>query len=91
MKVKRPQHVDGLRLNGIEARKLIPITATIRPFVPAEIDGKPWQSWPTESIANDLRFFHFVPGERWHGFEGYAEHQYFVDPCKLLLTTRHQR
>lgn len=74
--------------NGIEARKLILDNCHhIRPFVPAEIDGKPWQSWPTEQIANDLRFFHFVPGERWHGFEGYAEHQYFVDPCKLLLTT----
>ncbi|MFU0919269.1 ornithine decarboxylase SpeF [Kluyvera sichuanensis] len=74
--------------NGIEARKLILDNCHhIRPFVPADIDGKPWQSWPTETIANDLRFFHFVPGERWHGFEGYAEHQYFVDPCKLLLTT----
>ncbi len=28
-------------------------------------------------------------GEHWHAFEGYAEHQYFVDPCKLLLTTGH--
>ena len=74
--------------NGIEARKLILDNCHhIRPFVPGEIDGKAWQSWPTETIANDLRFFHFVPGERWHGFEGYAEHQYFVDPCKLLLTT----
>ncbi|EHC39881.1 Ornithine decarboxylase [Salmonella enterica subsp. enterica serovar Wandsworth str. A4-580] len=59
----------------------------IRPFVPELIDGKPWQSYPTSEIASDLRFFHFVPGEHWHAFEGYAEHQYFVDPCKLLLTT----
>ncbi|VEB54243.1 ornithine decarboxylase [Salmonella enterica subsp. enterica] len=27
------------------------------------------------------------PGAKWHGFEGYADDQYFVDPCKLLLTT----
>ena len=26
-------------------------------------------------------------GAKWHGFEGYASEQYFVDPCKLLLTT----
>lgn len=26
-------------------------------------------------------------GEKWHAFEGYGEHQYFVDPCKFLLTT----
>ncbi|KEP72066.1 hypothetical protein HR12_29070 [Microbacterium sp. SUBG005] len=25
--------------------------------------------------------------QKWHGFEGYAREQYFVDPCKLLLTT----
>ncbi|STD18518.1 ornithine decarboxylase [Enterobacter asburiae] len=47
----------------------------------------PVESWDTAEIATDLRFFHFVPGENWHAFEGYAEHQYFIDPCKLLLTT----
>ncbi|ECJ6125348.1 ornithine decarboxylase SpeF [Salmonella enterica] len=75
-------------VNGIDARKLILENCHhIRPFVPELIDGKPWQSYPTSEIASDLRFFHFVPGEHWHAFEGYAEHQYFVDPCKLLLTT----
>ncbi|WP_238149520.1 hypothetical protein [Arsenophonus endosymbiont of Aleurodicus floccissimus] len=38
-------------------------------------------------MANDLRFFKFTPGERWHYFDGYAENQYFVDPFKLMLTT----
>ncbi|MCJ8106028.1 ornithine decarboxylase, partial [Staphylococcus aureus] len=28
-----------------------------------------------------------IRDRHWHAFEGYAEHQYFVDPCKLLLTT----
>lgn len=74
--------------NGVEARKLILSRCHhIRPFVPTTIDSKPWESWDTDVIANDLRFFQFVPGERWHAFEGYADHQYFVDPCKLLLTT----
>jgi ornithine decarboxylase len=40
-----------------------------------------------EAIARERRFFSFEPGARWHGFEGYASDQYFVDPCKLLLTT----
>ncbi|HHS7462600.1 TPA: ornithine decarboxylase SpeF [Salmonella enterica] len=75
-------------VNGVDTRKLILENCHhIRPFVPELIDGKPWQSYPTSEIACDLRFFHFVPGEHWHAFEGYAEHQYFVDPCKLLLTT----
>ena len=75
-------------VNGIEARKLILQNCQfIRPFVPETVDGKPWESWPTAEISTDLRFFHFVPGENWHAFEGYAEHQYFIDPCKLLLTT----
>ncbi|WP_318386176.1 ornithine decarboxylase SpeF [Enterobacter sp.] len=74
--------------NGIEARKLILSQCRhIRPFVPHTVNGKAWESWDTDTLAGDRQFFHFVPGERWHAFEGYAEHQYFVDPCKLLLTT----
>ncbi len=42
---------------------------------------------PTSVLASDRRFFSFEPGAKWHGFEGYAADQYFVDPCKLLLTT----
>jgi len=73
---------------GIDTRKLILNNCHhIRPFVPATVDGQPWENADTKQIARDLRFFHFVPGEKWHAFEGYAEHQYFVDPCKLLLTT----
>ncbi|CNI05846.1 ornithine decarboxylase [Yersinia aldovae] len=73
---------------GIEARKMILSTCNmIKPFVPVEVDGKPWQEYDTEAMAQDLRFFNFIPGEKWHAFEGYEESQYFVDPCKLLLTT----
>ncbi|STQ43005.1 Ornithine decarboxylase, constitutive [Ewingella americana] len=73
---------------GIETRKmLLDQCSMILPFVPPVIDGKPWQHHETEKMANDVRFFDFVPGENWHAFEGYAEKQYFVDPCKLLLTT----
>lgn len=72
----------------IEARKLLlEHCKHIRPFIPSQVAGKKWESYSTEEIANDLRFFNFVPGEHWHAFEGYADHQYFVDPCKLLLTT----
>ncbi|RXA96359.1 MULTISPECIES: ornithine decarboxylase SpeF [Yersinia] len=73
---------------GIEARKMLLNTCNmIKPFVPVEVDGKPWQEYDTEAMAQDLRFFNFIPGEKWHAFEGYEESQYFVDPCKLLLTT----
>src|SRR5471030_2876903 len=73
---------------GIEARKmLLEQCSMILPFVPPLVDGIPWQNHDTEKMANDVRFFDFVPGQRWHAFEGYAEKQYFVDPCKLLLTT----
>ena len=73
---------------GIETRKLIlGACKHIRPFVPETVGGRKWQDHKTEEMANDLRFFEFVPGERWHAFEGYEQGQYFVDPCKLLLTT----
>ena len=73
---------------GIETRKMLLNTCKhIRPFVPVEVDGKKWQDHDTEAMAKDLRFFEFQPGQKWHAFEGYEKGQYFVDPCKLLLTT----
>ena len=73
---------------GIEARKaIIANCKMIKPFIPPVVAGRPWQDYPTHAIASELRFFSFEPGAKWHGFEGYAEEQYFVDPCKLLLTT----
>jgi ornithine decarboxylase len=73
---------------GIEARKAIIANChMIKPFIPPVVAGRPWQDHPTHAIASELRFFSFEPGAKWHGFEGYAREQYFVDPCKLLLTT----
>jgi ornithine decarboxylase len=85
---------SGLRLwddcvkFGINARKLILEACTlVRPFVPDTIDGRRWQDHPTDAIASDIRFFEFHPKDRWHAFPGYADKQYFIDPCKLLFTT----
>ncbi|MCL2896656.1 ornithine decarboxylase [Brenneria tiliae] len=73
---------------GIEARKqLLARCDLIQPFVPPRVAGIPWQDHDTDIIAHDVRFFNFEPGERWHAFDGYAQDQYFIDPCKLLLTT----
>ncbi|OAM29988.1 ornithine decarboxylase [Eikenella longinqua] len=73
---------------SIEARKLLRASCKlIKPFIPETVDGKPWESYPTEQIAQDLRFFEFEPGAKWHSFPGYGKGQYFVDPCKFLLTT----
>ena len=73
---------------GIEARKAIIANCNmIKPFIPPVVTGRPWQDHPTHAIASERRFFSFEPGAKWHGFEGYAREQYFVDPCKLLLTT----
>ncbi|TNV19204.1 ornithine decarboxylase [Buttiauxella sp. B2] len=75
-------------VQGIEARKaIIANCKMIKPFIPPVISGRPWQDHPTSIIAQERRFFSFEPGEKWHGFEGYAQDEYFVDPCKLLLTT----
>lgn len=71
----------------IDARKLLDTCHHIKPFIPNKVRGADWKSYPTNLIAQDLEFFKFVPGEKWHSFEGYGENQYFVDPCKFMLTT----
>ena len=77
---------DALR-RVVEARKLVLENCTIiRPFVPDIVDGKVWKDYPTDEIVKDIKFFQFHPKDRWHGFEGYGENQYFVDPMKLMFT-----
>ena len=73
---------------GIDARKAILAKCEmIKPFIPDEVDGRPWQDAPTGEIAADSRYFSFAPRAAWHGFTGYEKDQYLIDPCKLLLTT----
>ena len=73
---------------GITARKaIISQCKMLKPFIPPVVYGKPWQDYSGDVIAQDRAFFSFEPGASWHGFEGYAQNEYFVDPCKLLLTT----
>lgn len=91
---KMHEGASGIRLWAdcvrvtIEARKQMLRTCKyILPFIPREVGGRPWEDYPTDEIAKDLRFFAFEPGAKWHNFEGYAKDQYFVDPCKFLLTT----
>ena len=72
----------------VDARYLLLVTCLyINAFIPSKVRGSDWKSYPTDLIAQDLEFFKFVPGQKWHSFEGYGENQYFVDPCKFMLTT----
>ena len=73
---------------GVEARKdVLERCELLKPFIPPVVKGKLWQDYDTEEIANNIEFFKFYPGEKWHSFEGYGENQYFVDPNKFMLTT----
>lgn len=73
---------------GIEARKaILKNCSLLQPFVPTQVNGKKWEDHATDEMANNLEFFNFHPNEKWHSFPGYADNQYFVDPCKLMLTT----
>lgn len=73
---------------GVEARKdVLERCELLKPFIPPVVNGKLWQDYSTEEIANNIEFFKFYPGEKWHSFEGYGENQYFVDPNKFMLTT----
>ena len=73
---------------GVEARKdVLERCKLLKPFIPALVNGKQWQDYSTDEIVNNIEFFKFYPGEKWHSFEGYGENQYFVDPNKFMLTT----
>lgn len=68
-------------------KRLINEGKLVQPFLPPIVHGKAWQDAPSEEIATDIDFWRFNPNEKWHGFDGYGDKQYFVDPNKLLLTT----
>jgi ornithine decarboxylase len=71
---------------SIEARKSVWKNCfLIKPFIPPMVTGNKWEELDTVEIANNLEFFKFHPGEKWHSFEGYGENQYFVDPKKTLV------
>lgn len=73
---------------GIDARKeILEKCSLFRPFIPPVVKGKRWEEYDTEEIADNIEFFRFEPGEKWHSFEGYGKNQYFVDPNKFMLTT----
>lgn len=73
---------------GIDARKdILRRCHYIRPFVAPMVHDRLWQRGDTEAMADDIDYFTFEPGAKWHAFEGYGPNQYRVDPCKLLLTT----
>jgi ornithine decarboxylase len=78
---------DALIL-GIETRKeILSRCHYIRPFVPEPVGNRKWEDGPTEQIAADRKYWTFKPGAPWHGFKGYGESQYFLDPMKLMLIT----
>jgi ornithine decarboxylase len=73
---------------GIHTRKsVLKNCSLIKPFIPPVVNGKKWEEYDTDEIANNIDFFKFKAGEKWHSFDGYADNQYFVDPNKLLFTT----
>jgi ornithine decarboxylase len=68
------------------------------PFVPdvvtirgsrftADASAVPWESLPTEVLTREQQCWAFRPGDRWHGYAGYADGYAMVDPNKLTLLT----
>lgn len=78
---------DTVKL-GVELRKqILKSCKYLKPFIPTEIDGKPWESYDTETISTDKRFFSIQPDAGWHQFTNYAKDQYLLDPCKITIST----
>lgn len=78
----------ALRL-AIETRKdMLRRLRYMRPFVPPVVRGQKWEEAKTETIAQDAAYWALLPKETWHGFSGYDEGQYRIDPMKLLVVTK---
>lgn len=78
---------DALIL-GIKLRKeIIKKCHYLKPFLPDIVGNRKWENADTAQIAADRRFWAFSPKAGWHGFKGYGENQYFLDPMKLMLIT----
>ena len=72
--------MDAVKL-VIETRKQVLRNCHyIRPLVPPVVYGKKWEDGDTEKMANDINYWAFEPGAKWHGFDGYGKGQYFIDP-----------
>lgn len=75
-------------VNAIEARKkVLKYCKYLRPIVPPMVHGKKWEEGNTEEMADDISYFAFEPGGKWHSFQGYRKGQYFIDLMKLQLMT----
>lgn len=75
-------------VTSVNARKnIIKNCELIKPFVPPMVNGKKWEDAPTEEIVSNIDYWRFEKDAKWHGFAGYENNQYFVDPNKFMLTT----
>lgn len=72
---------------GIETRKkIIRRCHFVYPLIPKKIDGLPWESYDTEKIMSDRRFWNYKQMSKEANALGVSPH-YLIDPCKILLTT----
>lgn len=72
---------------GIETRKkIIRRCRFIHPLLPQKIDGLPWESYDTEKIMTDRRFWNYKQMSKEADARRISPH-YLIDPCKILLTT----
>lgn len=77
----------ALRL-GIEWRKqLLQSAHFFKPFVPAKINGIPWEQIPTEELATQRTAWQLNAQAKWHGFREVVDGQVLQDPLKLIITT----
>lgn len=72
---------------GIETRKeIMRHCRSVQPLLPGNIDGRPWDSYDTENIMTDRRFWNYRQMSKEMGARNISPH-YLIDPCKILLTT----
>ncbi|MFT9273125.1 MAG: putative ornithine decarboxylase [Liquorilactobacillus nagelii] len=77
-----------LLVRGIKWRKeLLKRSRLFHPWVPAQVDGRPWEEIPTSELASQISYWKLDPVDRWHGFQSVTAGQVRLDPFKLTITT----
>ena len=78
---------DTVTLAIYARKRILKESKMFIPLVPPVVNGQKWEDVDTDILATNIDYWKFDKGGKWHGFEGYGDDQYYVDPLKIIFRT----